>query len=100
MGDESGALQGPTGALVGPSRMQDDAAHIPTLERRVLEGEEIIIERSERAVRPMLQPFVERIDNGVLEVGFARPRCRHGIAFGVGELIVGTAGHVHACCDV
>jgi predicted TPR repeat methyltransferase len=51
-----------------PRAIIDDSAKINALKIRVLESEEIVVEGSERAVRTMLDPIIERFDHPVVEV--------------------------------
>ncbi len=57
-----------------PVRMADNRAHIHPLELRILRGQKVIIEGSKGGLRPMLHALVERVDDPVFEVGFARKR--------------------------
>jgi hypothetical protein len=57
--------------LARPGRIEDDAAEIYRLEALVLEGQHITIYSAERAVRAMVHPAIEGLDDIILELADA-----------------------------
>src|SRR6266849_3696491 len=55
------------GRSARPGRVEYDAAEVGGLEALVLEGQHVIVDGAERAVRTMLHPIVEGPDDIVLE---------------------------------
>ncbi len=52
--------------------MQDDAANIRATEIGVLERQNVIIERAESGLRPVLNAIIKGVDDAGLEVGLPR----------------------------
>jgi hypothetical protein len=81
---------------VVPVRLQDDAAEVHAVKRRVLEREDIIVKGAKCTVWPMLHPMVESVDDPDLEVRAARMGGDDRLALLIGEPVIAAAGHVHS----
>src|SRR5712671_4876388 len=79
----------------GPGGGADYAAEILRLERRVLVGEHVRIDRAKGGLGPVPHPIVEGLDDLLLEVARARVSVNHGPALVVRELVIGDAHYVH-----
>src|SRR5258708_31302269 len=79
----------------GPGGGADHAAEILRLERRVLVGEHVRIDRAKGGLGPAPHPIVEGLDDLLLEVARTRVSVDHGPALVVRELVIGDAHYVH-----
>jgi hypothetical protein len=79
----------------GPGGGADQAAEILRLERRVLVGEHVRIDRAKGGLGPVPHPIVEGLDDLLLEVARTRVSVDHGPALVVRELVIGDAHDVH-----
>src|SRR5258708_38266498 len=78
----------------GPGGGADHAAEILRLERRVLVGKHVRIDRAKGGLGPVPHPIVEGLDDLLLEVARTRVSVDHGLAVVVRELVIGDARYV------
>src|SRR5207302_551056 len=71
-----------------PGRIEYDAAEIGGLKVHVLEGQHVTVDSAERAVRAMLHPIIEGLDDIVLEVASPRVSRDYLFELGVSELLI------------
>src|ERR1700760_1999386 len=71
--------QTPGSESAGPGRLADHAAEVDPLERGVLIREDVVVDGTKRAVRPVLHAVVEGLDDVFLEVFVARMRLHNRV---------------------
>jgi hypothetical protein len=81
--------------ITRPGRVEYDAAEVRALKAAVFERQNVIVDGTERTVRAMLHPVIERLDDIILEVGATWVRREYRFALSVSEPIIGDAEHVH-----
>src|ERR1700734_3001062 len=74
-----------TASSMRPWRIQNDVADVPTLESRVLERNEVVVEGAKRRRGTILQALVEGVDNAPLEAVVARIGRNHRLTLFVRE---------------
>lgn len=85
-----------TRCSVLPMRTENDAAEVCSLEPRILERQEIIVERTECAARTMFHPLIKLVDHLMSEIGSAGIAGDDRPTLFVCELLKATTSHIHS----